>query len=89
MSEVAFLRISSSTRFGATLADARQALRLWLAKHQPETVPADLRALDGRPAPSSAKVFDWYLADLAEQHGMRWATLDKGAKEHPAAELAY
>jgi predicted nucleic acid-binding protein len=37
-------------------------------------------------APNSGKTTDWYLANLANAHGMRLATLDKSVK-HPAAEI--
>jgi len=40
----------------------------------------------GDAAPSSGKTTDWYLANLAKRHGMKWATLDAGAN-HPNAEL--
>ena len=46
----------------------------------------DASALDGAAAPSGGKSTDWYLANLAAKHGMKWATLDAGAK-HQVAEL--
>ena len=49
-------------------------------------LPADISALNGKPAPSAGKSTDWYLANLAAEHEMKWATLDKGAN-HPAREL--
>jgi len=51
-----------------------------------EFVPGDLRALEGVAAPTSAKTTDWYLANLAQKHGVQWATLDQSAR-HPATEL--
>lgn len=88
LTEVMFLRVSTSQRFGATLEAARESLSRWLDQFQPECVPADFRVLDGRKAPSSAKLFDWYFADLAEKHDLRWATLDDKVG-HPAAVPIY
>jgi predicted nucleic acid-binding protein len=88
MSEIMFLRVATSQDFGATLEDAREVLRLWWKKHQPQMLPADLRTLDASVSPSSKKVFDWYFADLAAKHGMKWATLDDRIA-HPAAEPIY
>lgn len=86
ITELGFIRVSTSAKFGASMPDARAALQNWLQQTQPDFLPCDLRALDGPPAPSSAKTTDWYLANLAEKHGMKWATLDAHAN-HPAAEL--
>jgi predicted nucleic acid-binding protein len=86
ITELGFIRVSTSARFGATISDARAALQSWLQTTQPDFIPCDLRALDGLVAPSSAKTTDWYLANLADKHGMKWATLDAQAN-HPAAEL--
>lgn len=63
ITELGFIRISTSAAFNASMA-----------------------VLDGRIAPNSGKTTDWYLANLAAAHGMKWATLDQDAK-HPAAEL--
>ena len=68
------------------MEDARKALADFIADEKPEFIAADLRALDGIPAPSSAKTTDWYLANLAKAHGLQWATLDAKAK-HQAASL--
>ncbi len=38
-------------------------------------------------APSAGKSTDWYLANLAKKHGMKWATLDKTAQPSGAREL--
>jgi predicted nucleic acid-binding protein len=88
ISEIMFLRVATSQSFGATMEDAREALRLWWLKLKPETLPADLPALDASKSPSSQKVFDWYFADLAVRHGLKWATLDDRIS-HPAAESIY
>jgi predicted nucleic acid-binding protein len=86
ITELGFIRVSTSAAFNASMPDARAALRDFLKDEKPEWIAADLRALDGEIAPVSAKTTDWYLANLADAHGMQWATLDRSAK-HPAAEL--
>jgi predicted nucleic acid-binding protein len=86
ITELGFLRVSTSPAFNATMSDARKALEGFLAEEKPEFIAADSRALSGEVAPSSVKTTDWYLANLAAAHGMKLATLDQGAK-HPAAEL--
>lgn len=86
ITELGFVRVSTSPAFNATMPDARKALTDFIADEKPEFIPADVRALDGEIAPTSGKTTDWYLANLAAAHGMMWATLDQGAK-HPAAEL--
>jgi hypothetical protein len=68
------------------MSDARKALSDFIRDEKPDFIPADTRALDGDPAPSSGKTTDWYLGNLAVAHGMKWATLDARAK-HPAAVL--
>ena len=86
ITELGFVRVSTSTAFNLTMEDARKALADFIADEKPEFIAADLRALDGVPAPSSAKTTDWYLANLAKAHNLQWATLDAKAK-HPAASL--
>lgn len=86
ITELGFVRVSTSAAFNLSMDDARKALADFIADEKPEFIPADIRALDGDPAPSSGKTTDWYLANLAAHHGMKWATLDQAAK-HPAAVL--
>ena len=88
ITELGFIRVSTSAAFNASMLDARKALKDFVEDQKPEWLPADLRALDGEVAPASGKTTDWYLANLAAAHGMRWATLDQSAK-HPAAELVH
>lgn len=80
--ELAWVRVASRT-YGARIEDAVMHLRRfpWAG-----WVPCDLSVADGQAAPTSDKTTDWYLADLAKKHGMKWATLDKRAN-HPNAEL--
>lgn len=86
LSELGFVRVVTSPAFNATMSQARETLKDFIAKQSPAFIPADARALDGEVALSSGKTTDWYLANLAQLHGMRWATLDKKAN-HPNAEL--
>jgi predicted nucleic acid-binding protein len=88
ITELGFLRVSVSA-YGADLDQAREMLRAFLAKHHPAFVPCDLRALDGAKAPSGAKTTDYYLADLADRHGMQWATLDETVRHQAAWLLPY
>lgn len=67
-------------------ADARKVLKAWLDVVKPEFVPCDQRALDGHAPASHKDSTDFYLGNLAEAHGMKWATLDAESK-HPAAAL--
>lgn len=86
ITELGFVRVSTSAAFNLSMDDARKALADFIADEKPDFIPADIRALDGEPSPSSGKTTDWYLANLADAHGMKWATLDQSAK-HPAAVL--
>lgn len=86
ITELGFIRVSTSPAFNASMDDARKALEDFLSDEKPDFIPADRRALEGAAAPTSAKTTDWYLGNLAQACGMKWATLDQAAN-HPAAEL--
>lgn len=86
ITELGFIRVSTGPAMNLSMADARKTLADFFEDEKPDFIAADLRALDGAPAPTSGKTTDWYLANLANKHGMKWATLDMSAK-HPAAEL--
>ena len=86
ITELGFIRVVTSPAFNATMEDARDVLENFLTVEKPEFIPAAARALDGEVAPTSGKTTDWYLANLAQHHGMTWATLDTRAR-HPAAVL--
>ena len=83
ITELGFLRISTQS-FGADMDDARQSLSAWLQKRRPNFIPCDERALAGRKAPTGGKTTDFYLAHLAEVHGMKLATLDENIAHHAA-----
>jgi predicted nucleic acid-binding protein len=85
ITELGFLRVSVYAH-GADLDKAREMLKSFLEKYKPAFVPCDLPALDGKSAPTAGKTTDFYLLNLAQKHGMNWATLDEHVK-HPAAFL--
>lgn len=79
--ELGFLRISSNPKapFNVSMADARKALEKFLSETKAARIADDLPALNSKPD-KSGSVTDFYLADLAENHGLRLATLDAGIK---------
>jgi predicted nucleic acid-binding protein len=86
ITEIGFLRISTQPAFGATVEQARKMLRDWKAAKKPEFVPCDVEALKTAAPPAGAKTTDFYLAGLAEDHGMKLATLENNMG-HAAAFL--
>jgi len=88
ISELGFIRISTvkTGQFNLSMADARKLLQDFISQQKPAFIPCDVRALDGNPAPGSGTTTDWYLANLADKHGLKLATFDAGLK-HAAAEL--
>ena len=84
ITELGFLRISTQPVFGATMKEAREMLSIWHQKVKPIRIACDLPALEGTPAPTSGRTTDFYLANLAQKHGMIWTTLDANSV-HPAA----
>jgi predicted nucleic acid-binding protein len=85
LTELGFLRVALAA-YHATPEQARRILQAFQASDRPQFVPADISALSGEPFPSFRKSTDWYIANLAQQHGLKWATLDQAA-DHPAAAL--
>jgi predicted nucleic acid-binding protein len=85
--ELGFLRISTNPKstFGASMDTARDMLGTFKRERGAEWVADDLAALDSF-AKTSNQLTDSYLADLAEKHGFKLATLDAGIK-HRAVEL--
>jgi predicted nucleic acid-binding protein len=84
--ELGFLRISTQPAFGATMKEAREMLADWIKKAKVRRIACDMAALDGAPAPVSGKTTDYYLANLAAKHELRFATLDESIA-HPAVFL--
>ncbi len=85
LAELGFLRVAIAA-YNATPDQARKALADFKTARKPQFVPDDISALEGDPFPSYRKSTDWYIANLAARHGMKWATLDADAK-HAAAVL--
>lgn len=86
LSELGFLRIMTNPRaLGFTMTDARKLLEDFTAQNKAARIPDDLKALNSHPQ-NSGEVTDHYLADLAQKHGMKLATLDAQLR-HPSAEL--
>jgi len=84
ITELGFVRVSSSPAHNATVNEAREILAEFIRDFSPEFVAADLKQLETEAAPTSGKTTDWYLAELAAKHGLKWGTLDKNAS-HPSA----
>jgi len=86
ITEIGFLRISTHRKaINAPMDDARKALDNFLIQNAVARIADDLPALDSNAAVSEL-VTDFYLADLAEKHGFKLATLDAGIK-HLGVEL--
>ena len=87
ISELGFLRISSGDTFPfrAEPQPCRLALSEFVRKHRCRFVPDDFspRTID---AQSSRQFTDLYLAELAEKHRMKLATLDRRIP-HRAVEV--
>jgi predicted nucleic acid-binding protein len=86
ITELGFLRVVTSPAYNASMSQARSVLLHFLENESPAFICADLRTLEGTPASTSSKTTDWYLANLAQVHGIKWATLDARAA-HANAEL--
>ena len=76
ITEIGFLRVSTQPVFGVTVEQARTMLRDWKAAKKPEFVPCDVEALKTAAPQTGTKTTDFYLAGLAEEHGMKLATLE-------------
>ena len=86
ITEIGFLRICTQPAFGATVEQARKMLRDWKTAKKPEFIPCDIEALKTIAPAAGTKTTDFYLAGLAEAHGMKLATLDNNMG-HAAAFL--
>ena len=83
ITQMGFLRVSMSTAYGASFADARTALAaiLQLRSHRFLT---DATPADALPALSTSKdVTDAHLVRLAASHGLKLATLDGNLCKQP------
>jgi predicted nucleic acid-binding protein len=86
ITEMGFLRISTQPVFGATVEQARKMLRDWKTAKKPEFIPCNIEALKTAAPSTGTKTTDFYLAGLAESHGMKLATLENNMG-HVAAFL--
>jgi predicted nucleic acid-binding protein len=84
ITEMGFLRISTQPTFGATVSQARKMLRDWKTARKPEFIPCDIEILETDAPSTGTKTTDFYLAGLAEHHGLKLATLDNNIG-HPVA----
>jgi predicted nucleic acid-binding protein len=86
LGELGFLRISANKKaINAPMNEARSLLEKFREERKVEWIANDLRTMDSK-AESSEEVTDHYLADLAQKHGLKLATLDQNLR-HPGAEL--
>jgi toxin-antitoxin system PIN domain toxin len=76
LTELGFVRISTQPSFGVTVEQARKMLADWKAAKSPRFVPCDLEVLKTAAPKTGNKTTDYYLAALAEAHGMKLATLE-------------
>jgi toxin-antitoxin system PIN domain toxin len=84
--ELGFLRISTNPKaIHAPMQKARDLLQKFLSERDVGRIPDDLPALDSHPQ-KTEQVTDFYLAALADRHGMKLATLDQKIS-HAAVEL--
>ncbi len=88
LTELGFLRISTNPKaLNVSMADARRALENFLDGAGAKRIPADVTALESY-APKHDQLTDRYLADLADKHRMKLATLDTGIKHHAVEVIA-
>lgn len=86
LAELGFLRISSNPKaINAPIEKARELMKKFAEERRAERIADDLPALRSG-AKKSEHVTDMYLAELAAQHGAKFATFDN-AISHPAVEL--
>jgi uncharacterized protein len=86
LSELGFIRISTNPKaMHAPMEKTRWLLQNFLTERAAQRLADDLPALDSHPQ-KTEQVTDFYLAALADKHGMKLATLDEKIK-HPAAVL--
>src|SRR6266516_1455502 len=84
ITELGFVRISTQPAFGASVADSRKMLDVFYKILGPMFIPCDLGVLDSAAPGAGTQTTDFYLASLADKHGMRWATLEDKPKHRAA-----
>jgi uncharacterized protein len=86
LSELGFLRISTHKKaFNSPMQKARTGLERFAQERKAARIDDDLPALNSHPE-QSEHVTDHYLADLADKHGCKLATMDEAIK-HPAVDI--
>lgn len=87
ISELGFIRISTNAKssFAAPMDKTHELLKRFLSERNVSRIADDLPALESNPKKSD-EVTDFYLASLAEKHGLNLATLDARIK-HTAVTL--
>lgn len=85
IAELGFLRISTQKVINVPMEKARDLLETFARERKAERIADDLPALESHPTKSD-QVTDTYLADLAQKHGARLATFDKGIP-HAAVDV--
>lgn len=87
LAELGFLRISTNPKatINAPMEKARELLQRFTQERGASRIADDLPALESKPT-KSEEVTDSYLAELAERHGMKFATMDGNIK-HPSVTL--
>jgi predicted nucleic acid-binding protein len=84
--ELGFLRISTHPKatINAPMDKARELLQHFTLERGASRIADDLPALESKPTKSD-EVTDRYLAELAERHGMKFATMDGNIKHQSVA----
>jgi toxin-antitoxin system PIN domain toxin len=86
IAELGFLRISSNKKaMNVPMEKARELLAKFAIERAATRINDDLPALDSHPK-VSGQVTDHYLADLADKHRFKLATLDEEIA-HTAVEI--
>jgi toxin-antitoxin system PIN domain toxin len=86
LAELGFLRISTNKKaLNAPMEKARELLQRFLDERNVGRIADDLPALQSA-AKISEEVTDHYLANLAAEHGLKLATLDRNLA-HPNVEI--
>ena len=86
LSELGFVRISTNKKaINAPMEKARAGLEKFAMERKADRIADDLPALDPHPS-KSEHVTDFYLANLADKHGLKLATFDAGIN-HRAVDL--
>lgn len=89
ISELGFLRVSVNPNapFKGTMPQAKKILAdLFRSASENSFIADDLPGQETPDDMNATTVGDWHLAELADRHGMKFATLDTRIR-HPAAVL--